>query len=181
MKKLFLILILVTSLFSFTQTALAHVLVTDGSIGAVMHTDPDDDPPIGKPTLFFFEFKDKDNKFQPQNCSCSFYVYQGSNLLYSSSLIAETPNPTLDNISIAYTFPQKGDYRVVVAGYPNKAGEFQNFNLSYDLQVGLSNQNLWPWIMEHILIVSAGIILACLAAIFVFKSKSKSPKSYSAD
>lgn len=44
--------------FALPQTASAHVLQTDGSIGAVLHVDPDDNPIIGEKATFFFDLKD---------------------------------------------------------------------------------------------------------------------------
>lgn len=67
-KKLILSFFLIFAVFLILPTiASAHVLKTDGSIGAVVHIDPDDDPIIGKSANFFLEFKDTKNKFQLAN------------------------------------------------------------------------------------------------------------------
>jgi len=67
MKRYLLIPLVI--LFSFPSTyALAHDLAVDGSISVIFHMDPDDDPLIGTPTKFQFEFFDADKKLDLTKC-----------------------------------------------------------------------------------------------------------------
>lgn len=133
MKKTLLI-VLLFSFFLIPQQAFAHVLQADGSVGAVLHIDPDDEPYAGQPASFFFEFKDKQNKFSPQNCDCTIRILENGKELYSQALFQNNQNPSLTNASFSYTFPQLDVYQVVVSGKP-LANEFQPFTLTYDIRV----------------------------------------------
>lgn len=113
----------------------AHVLKSDGNIGAILHIDPDDDPIANQVAYFFFEFKDKQNKFQPADCSCTFSILEGGKEIYAQPLFQNNPSPSLTNSSVIYTFPQKDVYQVKVEGTPNTPGEFQPFTLIYDVRV----------------------------------------------
>src|SRR5579883_2562969 len=174
MKKIFLTsLFLFVSLF-FVPPASAHVLITDKNIGAVMHTDPDDDPISGKQTSFFFEFKDTTNKFNPADCDCTFAISEKGKQIYSQPLYQNIQKPTLTNAVVFYTFPQKDDYHVTVTGKPNTDGEFQSFTLTYDVPVnktsdqltddhsssGSSGSSLYLWIGFFIILISfTGFVL----------------------
>ncbi len=53
MNKYFL-LIIAAVLVVLPHIGFAHILSTDGRIGAVMHIDPDDNPIAGQPTKVLF-------------------------------------------------------------------------------------------------------------------------------
>lgn len=120
---------------SLLSSAFAHVLESDGTIGAVIHISPDDDPIAGKESGFFFEFKDKENKFTPENCRCTFTILQAGKEIYSQPLFQGNTNPSLDNASVLYTFPEKNIYTVRVTGEPTTQNAFEPFTLSYDIRV----------------------------------------------
>lgn len=135
MKKLIPILFLAIALFTFAQPAHAHFLATDGSIGAVLHVDPNDEPIAGSQASFFFEFKDKENKFKPENCDCTFEIDQNGKNIYSQPLFQNNSNPSLSNASVFYTFPQKDVYQIKVVGKPLTPHTFQQFTLTWDFRV----------------------------------------------
>lgn len=113
----------------------AHVLESNGSIGAVMHISPDDDPVAGQPSGFFFEFKDKDGKFKPKDCECVVSILQGNTEMFSQQLFQNSTDPSLENASFTYTFPEKNVYTVKIVGKPNSSDAFQPFTLKYDIRV----------------------------------------------
>lgn len=115
--------------------ASAHVLIVDGSVGAVMHIDPDDSPVAKQQSAFFFEFKDTQNKFQPKNCDCEFSIVENGSTIYSQPLFETSVNPSLNNASVFYTFPQEDVYQVKVVGKPNTPNSFQQFTLIYNVRV----------------------------------------------
>ena len=117
-------------------TAEAHVLQTDGSIGAVLHIDPDDDPIIGKPATFFFDFVDRQKKFDPAKCDCTVNILddQGK-VLVTNPLFQASGQSGLSYPLFSYTFAQKGVYTIEALGQPKNPGDFQSFNLKYPLRV----------------------------------------------
>lgn len=130
MKKLFIsILVLLASL---PLAAAAHTLKTDVSIGAVLHVDPADDPEVGKPATFFFEFKDKQNKFFVEKCECTATILKGTQEVYSTSLSGASG---LESPLFQYTFTERGIYTVRAHGAPKQAGDFESFTLSWDIRV----------------------------------------------
>ncbi len=135
MKKLYLIFSIAFIFFTHVRFAYAHILVTDRSIGAVLHVDPEDDPIAKEQSSFFFAFKDKQNKFQPQNCDCTFIVNENGSTLYSQPLFQNNNNPSLNNATVFYTFPQRDVYEIKVVGKPITQDAFQPFTLTWNLRV----------------------------------------------
>lgn len=129
------LLLLVVSFVIFSSKVQAHVLETNGSVGAVIHISPDDDPTAGEQSDFFFEFKDKENKFKPQDCNCTITIYQSGKEIHSQPLFQNNTNPTLTSTSVSYTFPQKDVYILKITGKPLQASKFTPFTLTYDIRV----------------------------------------------
>ncbi len=113
----------------------AHILKTDGSIGAVLHIDPNDEPAAGDLAGIFLEFKDRENKFNPQNCSCTFSIIEDGKEIYNQPLFQNNTNPNLENASVFFTFPEKNVYQIKIVGKPNSPNAFQTFSLIYDIRV----------------------------------------------
>src|SRR5438270_44822 len=103
----FLLILLTFSfcLLIFPPSVSAHILQTDGDIGAVLHMDPEDDPIAGVQSAFFFEFKDRQNKFQPKKCNCIFEIEENGKNIYTQPLFQNDANPSLSSTSVFYTFP----------------------------------------------------------------------------
>src|SRR5690349_14295700 len=112
------IIIFALSLFILVPNASAHVLKTDGSIGAVVHIDPDDDPIAVEVSTLFFEIKDTQNKFSPQNCNCRVDILEGGKVIYSDALFQQNSSNNIASPVFQYTFPQKDVYQVKVVGTP---------------------------------------------------------------
>ncbi len=167
MKRIFLSLLLLTIILH-PQSVDAHVLQTDNSIGAVLHISPDDDPKTGEQSGFFFEFKDKENKFKPENCDCTFAILSKGKEIFSQPLFQDNSDPNLTNASLFYTFPTPDIYQIRVTGKPTTPGAFKDFTLSYDIRVegkgnksdaGSLNQNWFTQHLPHILGVGIGIVV----------------------
>ncbi len=181
MRKLLfsLVFLFAFTLFVPTQKAYAHVLKTDGSIGAVIHINPEDDPIAGQESGFFFEFKDTKKAFSPEKCNCTFTVKQNGQVLNTQSLFQDSANPSLENVSVYYTFPQKGIYTVSVSGTPITPGEFESFTLTWDIRVEREESS--PSISEsgndqnikYIVLIAAVVIIVGL----VLSRKKKPAKS----
>lgn len=134
--KLLISLVSFISLFfvfpSFTH---AHILKTNGSVGAVMHITPDDDPIAGEESSFFFEFKDKENKFKPNACDCTITISQSGKEILRQPLFANNSDPSLTNASLSFTFPVRDVYTITIFGKPLTQNAFTEFTLTYDLRV----------------------------------------------
>jgi len=191
-QKILLLLSLLLVTFSIPLLVFAHVLKTDGSIGAVLHIDPEDDPVANKPAGFFFEFKDIKNKFDPASCECNFSIIQAGKQIYSQPLFPGTDKqsfsmskPSLDNASVFYTFPERDIYQIIVDGKPKKAGAFANFKLVYDVRVARGENAIAQantpvpvpkpnWLSVNSIYLMAGIvILIALPGFFIFQKMKK--------
>jgi hypothetical protein len=142
MKYLSIILLILVFLTITFRNVYAHILKTDGSIGAVMHVTPEDDPIAGERSDFYFEFKDRNNKFKPENCDCIISILRSGKEIFSQPLFASNTDPSLSNASLSFTFPQKDVYKIKVAGKPKSPGAFIAFTLEYDLRVARVTEGL---------------------------------------
>ncbi len=141
MKKILIVFIIFYSMCTtFAKSASAHVLKTDGSIGAVLHISPEDDPIAGKSTDFFFEFKDRDNRFKPESCDCKGIIIQDEKEIYSSTIFQNGSNANLESAVFSFAFPEKDIYKVQVSGKPIEGNLFQPFTLAWDIRVARENE-----------------------------------------
>lgn len=128
-------LLLTVNCALLTSSVSAHILLTDGSIGAVVHISPEDDPIVGQNADFFFEFKDKTNSFNPQNCDCRYHVLLNEKKIASGNLFGGDVEPSLDNASFSLVFPEKGIYTLLINGKPFTPGEFDEFTLKETVRI----------------------------------------------
>ncbi len=117
------------------QPISAHELETSQTVGAVLHMNPQDDPIVGEQTGFFFEFKDKENKFEPEKCNCRFSIEESGIEIYSQNLFQNNSNPTLENASAYFAFPKKAIYKIKIVGEPIEDNEFNPFSIEYEVNV----------------------------------------------
>ena len=112
---------------SLPLAASAHVLETDGSVGVVLHVDPDDDPYVGQPTGIYFDVKDKSGKFSLANCDCIADFADKNGVIASAVVSGE---------AVQFTAPTKGVYTITLHGQPlaRAAGAFQEFKISFDVR-----------------------------------------------
>jgi len=117
----------------------AHTLKTDGTIGALFYTDPDDEVFANSQVEGFLEFRDTTHKFSLSNCRCQVSIYQGSTVMFASKLTvnnATYPN----NASFLYIFPNAGTYTITVVGSPISKEAFAPFKLSYEVELGAKQE-----------------------------------------
>lgn len=137
LKKLSLtvILALIPCLLS-TNYTLAHSLKSSGTISALMHINPNDDPVAGQDSEILFLINDKDKKFQAENCNCTASVIENDKELFSSPLFkGKTSYRGIFAPAIPFVFPHKGIYTIKLAGEPKDHGLFQNFSVSYKIRI----------------------------------------------
>lgn len=144
MKKLLFVIVLfvVFIVLILPSKSFAHVLETSGSVGAVIHVSPDDDPIAGRITDFFFDFKDKENKFKPNNCDCWYTITNSSGEeIDRQALFADSKQPSLTNASFSFTFPKKDVYTIKIIGKPLTPKAFEMFELTYNIRVARDLEN----------------------------------------
>jgi hypothetical protein len=146
----------------------AHKLDTDSGAGAVIHLDPDDSPISGRPTAISWEFAEENNVKVTQ-CDCEIEIYRASDLKRSvNSGITEV---LADNIAgYTYTFPEAGEYKLILKGEATNGGEFDEFKLEYYTTVSSPSVNTsggfasWGVLLVCVLIgsllVAGGLIVA---------------------
>ena len=133
MKKYILACALLSSslLLGRASVAEAHFLSADGSVGAILHVDPDDDPIAGQTATFLFDIKDKQGKFQLADCDCKVVVQENGQELASQPLSQAGPSTA----SFSFVFPKKDVYKVQLIGSPLQPNGFQPFTINWDLRV----------------------------------------------
>jgi peptidoglycan/LPS O-acetylase OafA/YrhL len=163
------VLLIIVTLLSVTvfspNIAKAHVLESNNTVGAVLHIDPDDDPIIGSPANFYFEFKDKQDKFSITNCDCIFTITEEGKEIYSQQLMSSglSENSTIANA--AFTFMQRNVYLIKVLGKPRSPESFSPFVLSYDIRVARdpetrsSSETSQTPILSNWKMILAGVII----------------------
>lgn len=190
MKKIVSFLFFLSASFAivfYTPSAQAHFLVTDRNIGAVLHIDPNDEPIAKSQASFFFEFKDKENKFQPTNCNCTFSIVEDSKEIYSTDLFQNNTNPSLSNASVFYTFPERNVYQIKVVGTPKTPDAFQSFVLVWNFRVdqeasvspvssngqSQTNSNWFSLHAGHLIAAGAVFLFLIFALIKQYMGKSR--------
>ena len=135
--------------------AWGHVVLTDGTIGVTMHVDPDDAPISGKPSRFFFWFKDTSGHLDPALCRGTFTVASGDTMVSSQPLFAQVAAGLISIHDV--TFPRPGVYTVRVNGAPRGVMTFQPFLMEFSVRVtaedspGITTSGSGPgtWIADH--------------------------------
>lgn len=156
-------------LLCLPRLAQAHVLQTDGTIGAVLHINPNDEPVAQRQSTFLFEFKDTKNSFELANCQCSATILSNEKEIYTTDL-STTP-------AFSYTFPTAGVYTIQLAG-TSLAQSFQPFRLSYTIRVeqgrgDTSEPSLLGTIVYHVIHYGIFVIGLIVLVILVIREKNK--------
>lgn len=144
-------------------TAAAHVLEKDGTIGAVLHINPGDDPVAGEQSSFYFDFEDTSGRFSTENCSCHLVIEQDNTAIYDE-LFSQSSGGT-------YTFPARGLYSVKAVGKPLAGDSFQPFTLSYDVRVERGDGTAASSSSSQRLPIIISATLAILFAFYVIRAK----------
>jgi len=154
-------------LAAFCVPVWGHVVLTDGTIGVTMHIDPDDAPVAGKPSRFYFWFKDTTGHLDPARCQGTFTVALDDGLVTSQPLFARKDSGLISVHDV--TFSKPGVYTVRVNGYPTADGTFQPFLLQFSVRVepgepASAGGNSPPksWLLDHAPVLLGGTVVAAL-------------------
>ena len=115
---------------------LAHKTEVSGDVAGIWHLEPNHSPKAGEPAQVWVALTQQGGKIIPlEQCDCRLTVYDvGEN---EDSPILQ---PVLESISAEsfqgipgakVTFPDIGEYRLVLTGSPQGEGTFAPFELSY--------------------------------------------------
>jgi hypothetical protein len=126
--------------FTFLFSALisnvnAHILKTDGSIGIVLHVNPNDEPKASVESNIYIEITDKNKKFDITKCDCKIRILLDDKEILSDTLSQENQNIDLNSPVFKFIFPQIGIYQIRLIGAATNNEDFQKFNINYDIRV----------------------------------------------
>lgn len=125
MKCTLIALTLLASLF-IVPTALAHTLERDGSVGAVLHITPNDNPVAGEEAVVGFSVSDTQKRFSARDCRCSLQI------LKEGKTIATKELPS--SLETLYTFPDTGQYTLRLVG-TSKSKTFDTFQIDQTIRI----------------------------------------------
>lgn len=131
-KYLAVVLVILSSWYVWQPIPVAaHYLMTDGTMGVLIHLDPDDDPIAGESATFYLDFKDKSSQFLLEDCNCTVTITKGDTSVLQTTMEGQKGLSYLQK----YTFPAKGVYQLQITGKPKKANTFKAFKVTYDIRV----------------------------------------------
>ncbi len=118
---------------------IAHMVKTDGDVGALFHLEPNHNPRSGETAQVWFALTTSGGGSIPlEDCDCRLEVFkQGdrSEAIATPDLTAISAE-TYENIPGAdVIFPEAGIYELVLQGAPQNEGTFREFTLTYDVTV----------------------------------------------
>ncbi len=121
--------------------ALAHEMVHDGSVGGMLHIEPDDNPLVGTANPTWFELTLRGGApLTTGTCACTLSVYAGTYKPGAKAL--STPPLKLDRGRevAAVTFPKVGAYTLVLTGKPKSGTAFAPFTLQWVVRADTAGQ-----------------------------------------
>ncbi|HIK56427.1 MAG TPA: hypothetical protein IGS37_14865 [Synechococcales cyanobacterium M55_K2018_004] len=130
--------------------AIAHKVKISGEIGATKHIEPSDTPRAGEPSLVWFALTRQGGEQIPLGqCNCRLTLYPqpyqpGTPALAELSLRPISAEGFSNIPGATVTFPQVGAYVLVLRGAPKTAGNFQPFELRFDVTVAAGQPTASP-------------------------------------
>jgi hypothetical protein len=142
--------------------AFAHVILSSGSINALLHINPDDKPVAGQNSELLFVIKDKQNKFSLSDCACGVEISQNGTVKESGEL---KPTGNNQDGSYPYVFPEKAVYQIKLVGKPIEENTFQPFTLNFDIRVEHDTNDRINPLTQPLIIVCLVVIVAVFCII----------------
>jgi hypothetical protein len=124
--------------FTPLRQSSAHVLETDGSMGAVLHIDPNDAPVAQQPAYFFLDFASKTGTFDLANCTCTATLTTADGMAVAQPVVQAEQGQSSEG-TFQYQFQNAAEYILTVNGVPVSGNAFQKFTLIYTFQVAPSS------------------------------------------
>jgi hypothetical protein len=121
------------------QLELAHLIKTDGNVGATFHLESNHNPRSGEPAQTWFALTQSGGEsLSLDDCNCQLEVFRGgdrSEAIASPTLTAISAEGYEDIPGAEVIFPEAGVYDLVLTGSPQNAADFEPFSLSYEVTV----------------------------------------------
>ncbi len=136
-------LIWVLVLALIATPASAHKVQLAEDVGGTLHIQPNDTPRAGESTLAWFALTRKGGGIIPlEQCNCQLSVYSstsasGSPLVLTPPLKAVSAERYQGIPGAEIQFPNPGAYQLQLSGTPKAGGNFQPFELSFEVTVAV--------------------------------------------
>lgn len=136
-------LIWVLFLALIATPASAHKVQLAEDVGGTLHIQPNDTPRAGESTLAWFALTRKGGGVIPlEQCNCQLSVYSstsasGSPLMLTPPLKAVSAERYQGIPGAEIQFPNPGAYQLQLSGTPKAGGNFQPFELSFEVTVAV--------------------------------------------
>ncbi len=123
--------------------ASAHKVQLAKDVGGTLHIQPNDTPRAGESTLAWFALTRKGGGVIPlEQCNCQLSVYSstsasGSPLMLTPPLKAVSAERYQGIPGAEIQFPNPGAYQLQLSGTPKAGGNFQPFELSFEVTVAV--------------------------------------------
>lgn len=139
-----LLILLVASTSAVKQkqslTSQAHELETGKkTVGALLHVDPNDAPVAQQVATLTFTVKDMTNRFTSEQCTCTLVISSGTAEIYKKAIAG-----TKDKLISQFTFTTPGAFTLTLSGEPKVEGAFDDFSLTYNVEVSGASQKAAP-------------------------------------
>jgi hypothetical protein len=120
--------------------AQAHKTEVAGDVAGTWHLEPNHSPKAGEPARVWVALTQQGGQVIPlEQCDCTLAVYgtnqSGAAPIAQPSLQAVSPERFQNIPGADITFPELGEYRIVLTGSPRAAATFAPFELSYTIIV----------------------------------------------
>lgn len=118
---------------------IAHIIKTDGDVGALFHLEPDHNPRAGETAQVWFALTTSGGRAIPlEDCDCRLDLFsQGdrSEAIATPELTAISAENYQNIPGADVVFPEAGLYELVLQGSPQNEGNFREFTLTYEVTV----------------------------------------------
>ena len=119
----------------------AHEIEVSGNVAATFHIEPNHNPVAGQRSRAWFALTRRGGQLIPlDQCNCRLAVYsdphaEGSQPLISPPLRAINAENYQGIPGAEITFPRAGNYTLEITGSPKNGGDFQPFQLEFQVTV----------------------------------------------
>lgn len=130
----------------FTQPAQAHKTEVSGDVAGTWHLEPNHSPKAGEPAQVWVALTQQGGKMiSLDQCDCRLAVYKAGDSettpVLEPALEPMSPENFQSIPGAEVTFPELGEYRLVLQGSPKNEATFSSFELSYTTVVAAGSGN----------------------------------------
>ncbi len=124
--------------------AQAHKTEVSGNVAGTWHLEPDHSARAGEPARVWVALTQQGGRVIPlEQCDCNLAVYRANQAnsapVMQPTLTAMSPENVANVPGAEITFPNVGEYKIVLTGSPTADATFTPFELSYTTVVAASS------------------------------------------